>query len=100
MVVLFEELRRPSKQIRKIMFHRTECRSRQTQVSDLSESSHSRLVEGEEALEGNLDLWGMCMRYPCVDIPVWCDPPGVMGAGSSNLDRSNLNTCVVDSSDD
>ena len=40
------------------------------------------------------------MRYPCVDIPVWFDPPGVMGAGSSNLDRSNLNTCVVDSSDD
>ena len=69
-------------------------RSHQTQVSDLS------VVEGEEALEGTLDLWAMCMRYPCVDIPVWFDPPGVMGAGSSNLDRSNLNTCVVDSSDD
>ena len=37
------------------------------------------VVEGEEALEGNLDLWAMCMRYPSVDIPVWFDPPGVIG---------------------
>ena len=48
----------------------------------------------------NSDLRAICMRYGSVDIPVWFDPPGVMGAGKSNLDRSNLNTRVVDSSDE
>ena len=105
MPVIFEALLRwlswQIQHFRKIMFQRTEHIDLTRHRCRTCQNLHAVGSWGWRSTWRNLkDLWAMCMRYPCVDIPVWFDPPGVMGAGSSNLDRSNLNTRVVDSSDD